>query len=93
MLIFATMLAGLWCGLLYRYHEVFWPTDLFMTLLACTMAWLVFPQVLLCWLVSGVAWYLPIRFDSMRIRLGAAGASALIWFGTVAWAIPDINLH
>jgi hypothetical protein len=85
LVIFATMLCGLWLGTPLARGK-FESLDLvFGMLILSTFAWLVFPEVVIGFAVSGMAWYLPLRFESTPLRIGAGFASFVAWFALGTW--------
>ncbi|MDZ7615486.1 MAG: hypothetical protein U1E05_00690 [Patescibacteria group bacterium] len=48
------------------------------------VVWLGRPMVLIAFLATGLAWYLPLRYESTWLRVTAATANLLTWIVVIA---------
>jgi hypothetical protein len=83
--IFATTLSGLWLGMSIGHRELVSPGLVFLALLISPLSWLLFPQLLIAFAITLIAWYLPRRFESTRLRVVAATANFVAWLGVGIW--------
>jgi hypothetical protein len=86
-----TSFLGVWVGLSIEAGAVVPPDLAFFALVLAAWACLVRPQILLSLAVSLVAFYLPLRIDSTRLRVGAAVVNFLAWLGMSIWVVASFR--
>src|SRR5262245_14956033 len=62
LVIFATLLCGLWLGMSVAAGQLVSPVPAFFLLIVIPFSWLFFPQVLIACAVTFASWYLPMRY-------------------------------
>ncbi len=77
--------AGYWIG----HREIMAPGRTLTAFLWLPFLWLLFPQVFLGYGVTVVAWYLPMRYESGRLRIVAASANLLVWLVIIDWIVEQ----
>ena len=85
--IIATLIAGFCAGYWIGHQGITSADKTFNAFLWLPFLWLGLPQVILGYVVTLVAWFLPLRYDSGRLRLGAAGANLVVWLVLVVWIV------
>jgi hypothetical protein len=83
--ILVTALFGMWLGMCIAGRALMPPEAPFVALMMYTLGWLIFPQIGIGFVVSLVAFYLPLRIDSTRLRVGAILTNVAAWLGVTAW--------
>jgi len=87
LVIFATSFLGLWLGMWIGLGEL------------PGFEWIAWGPLLLLWVfvwfpylpfMTLLLWYLPHRYESLRLRLGAAVVNCLAWVGFCAWAFRSL---
>jgi hypothetical protein len=81
--VIATLVCGFCAGYWIGHREV---TGMEKTLTAFAqlpLLWLGFSQMFLAYAVTALAWYLPLHFESYRLRIVAAGTNFVIWLVVV----------
>jgi hypothetical protein len=58
-----------------------------------SLAWLAFPQLLICMGVTALAWYVPIRCEGGWARIFGAAANLFAWMLGIAWAVRNSPWH
>ena len=87
LVVFATALVGMWLGHSFSQGKLAPVDEAFGALIMSTFAWLIYPKVAIAIAVTVVALVFPLRIESTRLRLVAAAANLLAWFGIAAWVM------
>lgn len=72
--------AGYWIG----HCEIVGPGETFAAFVLLPMIWIAFPQIIAAFVVMALAWYLPLHYDSLWLRLGAMAINAVVWLAVIA---------
>jgi hypothetical protein len=87
--IFTTLLGGLWLGMSFAVGKLAPPREVFTVLVLLPLSWLLVPRVLIAVGVTLVAWYLSLRGESVRLRIVAACVNLLAWLALTAWVFSS----
>ena len=91
LVLFATVLGGLWLGMSLGVGRPA-PPEMVLTVLSLVpLSWFVFPQVLIAVAVTLVAWYLPLRIDLPRLRIVSASVTFVAWVAIAAWVFSSLR--
>ena len=85
-------MVGAWLGFAIRSHWLVSPVDVLLFLSFSMLGWLVIPAILVALVVSGLAWILPLYFDSVRLRIGCVAVTLVLWVAITGWGLPQIWL-
>jgi hypothetical protein len=74
-----TTFLAFWIGVSIAVRDVVNPVEIGLAISCLPIVWVVEPQLLVLYFVTFVSWYMPIHFDSLRLRIGAVAVNSLFW--------------
>jgi hypothetical protein len=86
-----TLVTGFCCGYWIGHWEVMGPTATLTAFAWVPVVWLGQPLIFIPYVVTALAFYLPIRFESTWLRLGAVIATFLAWLIVVAIIVVNTS--
>ena len=86
LVVVGTLLLGFCAGYWIGHRQVFGFERMLDRILVVPFLWLGFKEIVIAYVVTGLAWYLPMRFDLNALRLTAAVTNFVVWL-VVIWHI------
>jgi hypothetical protein len=87
--VFATVIVGFCAGYWIGHREITALDQTVQAFLWLPFLWLGFRQVLVAYVVTALAFYLPLRSDLARVRITAAGVNLVTWFVIILWIVEQ----
>ena len=78
------MAVGIFLGLWIGEKRLPAPLDVISIAVALPLVWLLCPWMLAAYGLTGLAWWLPMRFESVRLQIGAAVGLFFTWVFAIA---------
>jgi hypothetical protein len=87
--IIATLVAGFCIGYWIGHRAVTGAEQTLEAFAQLPLLWLGFSQMFVAYAVTALAWYLPLRYESYRLRLVAAGTNFVTWLIVVVSVVEQ----
>lgn len=91
--IIATSIMGFFPGYWLGHGEITEFSDTLAAMVWIPIVWLGHPQMFIAYAATALAWYVPIHFESLWLRVTAAIANVLTWLIVVAWVVELCSHH
>ena len=86
-----TMCAGYWLGMWIGLERLPNPAAAVFAIAWASVAWLLFPGVLVGVAVMALAWYLPLKIESLWLYVSAAVVNLLTWIVIAAFVFREVR--
>jgi hypothetical protein len=86
-----TLVTGFCCGYWIGHREVMGPTATLTALAWVPLVWLGQPLIFIPYGVTALAFYLPIRFESRWVQIGAVIVTFITWLIIVAIIVENTS--
>jgi hypothetical protein len=84
MVIGVSLVLGIWLGLMIDAADFVPPRDVLLTIFLLPYAWIFCVPVFVGYGVTAIAWYLPLRYESGRLKLAMALVHLIAWCAITA---------
>ena len=88
-IILVTLLIGFCAGYWIGHREFTEVNQILGAFLGIPFLWLGFRQVILAYIIAFLTFYLPLRSESLCLRVGPAGVNLVTWFVVVLWIVEE----
>jgi hypothetical protein len=83
----ATLVLGFCAGYWIGHGEITSVEQTLGAFLWTPFLWLGHLEIVIAYAVLGLTWYLPLHYDSRRLRITAASANFLVWALVIGWIV------
>ena len=90
-LTFLTVVVSFWVGYSIGHGELVGPSRTVEAMICLPILWFGQPQLLLAFATTLAAWWIPLRFESVRSTLIAMVLNIATWIVIVAWTVDIMS--